>query len=34
MENIKTSALDEQFNKDCKVIEMNYEYPNYTGIEK
>lgn len=34
MNNIIISALDEQFNKDCKVISTNSEYPSYTGIEK
>ena len=34
MNNIIISALDEQFNKDCKVISTNSDYPSYTGIEK
>ena len=34
MNNIIISALDEQFKKDCKVINLKYEYPGYTGIEK
>ena len=34
MNNIIISALDEQFKKDCKVINLNYEYPGYTGIEQ
>lgn len=33
MDNI-ISALDEQFKKDCKVINLKYEYPGYTGIEQ
>ena len=28
------SALDEQFKYDCKVINLSYEYPGYTGEEK
>lgn len=28
------SALNEQFKKDCKVINLKYEYPGYTGIEQ
>ncbi|MDD5905621.1 MAG: hypothetical protein PUC60_03230 [Clostridiales bacterium] len=28
------SALDEQFKYDCKVINLSYEYPGYTGKEK
>ncbi len=28
------SALDEQFKCDCKVINLSYEYPGYTGDEK
>ena len=31
--NIFTSALDEQFKNDCKVINLKYEYPGYTGTE-
>ena len=34
MNNIIISALDEQFKKDCKVINLKYEYPGYTGIEQ
>lgn len=34
MKNIIVSALDEQFKKDCKVINLKYEYPGYTGIEQ
>lgn len=32
--NIFTSALDEQFKNDCKVINLKYEYPGYTGTEQ
>lgn len=32
--NIITSALDEQFKADCKLINLSYEYPGYTGTEK
>ena len=28
------SALDEQFKYECKVINLCYEYPGYTGKEK
>lgn len=28
------SALAEQFKQECKLINMNYEYPGYTGKEK
>ena len=28
------SALIEQFYIDCEVIETQYEYPHYTGVEK
>ena len=28
------TALDEQFKCDCKVINLSYEYPGYTGDEK
>ena len=28
------SAIEEQFNQECTVIELKYEYPGYTGIEK
>ena len=28
------TALDEQFKCDCKVINLSYEYPGYTGKEK
>lgn len=34
MKNIDTSAIEEQFKKDCTVIELKYEYPNYTGTER
>lgn len=34
MNNIIISALDEQFKKDCEVVETKYEYPQYTGVEK
>lgn len=32
--NIFASALDEQFKNDCKVINLKYEYPGYTGTEQ
>ena len=28
------SALDEQFESECKVINLSYEYPGDTGKEK
>lgn len=28
------SALDAQFKYECKVINLSYEYPGYTGKEK
>ena len=28
------TAIEEQFNKDCTIIELRFEYPNYTGTEK
>lgn len=34
MNNTIISALDEQFKKDCKVINLKYEYPGYTGVEQ
>lgn len=34
MKNNAISAIEEQFKKDCTIIELRYEYPNYTGIEK
>ena len=34
MNNTIISALDEQFKKDCKVINLKYEYPGYTGIDQ
>lgn len=30
----KELALEEQFETECQVIEMRYEYPRYTGTEK
>ena len=27
-------TLDEQFDKDCKVIKLKYEYPGYTGSRR
>lgn len=27
-------ALEEQFKKDCTIIDLKYEYPNYTGQER
>ena len=29
-----TLALEAQFSKECKVIDLRYEYPGYTGTEK
>lgn len=34
MNNRTKLTLDEQFENDCKVIRLKYEYPNYTGVEK
>lgn len=34
MSNNVISALEEQFRKDCTVIDLRYEYPNYIGIER
>ena len=34
MKKIIISALDEQFKKDCKVINLKYEYPGYIGNAK
>ena len=34
MNNSINLTLDEQFDKDCKVIKLKYEYPGYTGEEK
>ena len=34
MNNNIISALIEQFYIDCEVIETQYEYPHYTGVEK
>ena len=34
MNNSTNLTLDEQFDKDCKVIKLKYEYPGYTGEEK
>ena len=28
------TAIEEQFNQECTVIELKYEYPGYTGTEK
>lgn len=28
------SAFDAQFKYECKVINLSYEYPGYTGKEK
>lgn len=25
---------EEQFSKDCTIIDLKYEYPNYTGQER
>lgn len=33
MEQNKTLTLDEQFNKDCEIVNLRYEYPGYTGTE-
>ena len=34
MSNNFISALEEQFNKDCKVINIRYEYEGYSGTER
>lgn len=34
MNNSTNLTLDEQFDKDCKIIKLKYEYPGYTGEEK
>lgn len=34
MEKTNISALEEQFIQECKLINLNYEYPGYTGEEK
>lgn len=34
MTNEYTPALEEQFNKDCTVINLKYEYPGFTGTEQ
>lgn len=34
MEKNNISALEEQFIQECKLINLNYEYPGYTGEEK
>ena len=34
MEKTNISALEEQFTQECKLIDLNYEYPKYTGEEK
>ena len=34
MNNTIISAREEQFRKECKVINLTYEYPGYTGIEQ
>lgn len=34
MDKQNTSALKEQFENECKVIELAREYPGYTGTEK
>ncbi len=34
MSNTVISAQNEQFHIDCDVIEIKYEYPQYTGDEK
>jgi RNA polymerase sigma factor (sigma-70 family) len=33
MTNNNKSALKEQFNYECQIINLKYEYPGYTGIE-
>ena len=34
MSNSIISAREEQFRKECKVINLTYEYPGYKGIEE
>lgn len=34
MEKTNISALEKQFIQECKLINLNYEYPQYTGEEK
>ena len=34
MSNKVILALEEQFKKDCTIIDLKYEYPNYTGQER
>lgn len=34
MSNNFISALEEQFNKDCKVINIRYEYEGFSGTER
>lgn len=31
---IENTTLDEQFGKECKVIDLKYEYPGFTGTER
>ena len=33
MEQNKAISIDEQFNEDCEVVNLRYEYPGYTGTE-
>lgn len=34
MSNNVISALEEQFSKDCKVINIRYEYEGFSGTER
>lgn len=34
MEKKNISALEEQFARECELVNLNYEYPGYTGKEK
>ena len=34
MSNNVISALEEQFNKDCKIINIRYEYEGFSGKER
>ena len=34
MKNDIITAIDKQFKTECKVINLKYEYPGYSGKEK
>ena len=34
MKNNNIYVLGQQFKQECKLIDLNYEYPGYTGEEK